>query len=234
MNVNYLAGHCYTGDAIGIDRLAETLKGYDKTRPYPLKPDIQLRTDIQNLESGKKTASFYINADYVELIPYRNESQPVRRTASIQVRCVDEDDRATVICYGVGSSAAEAIKEIKRILGMNRMGLIHLQIPSQVIKNIVIGDSSRWIGGRWNDVDAKTKSASLSGDLDESAFKAAFEKAGKISSASFESNHLRHRTVSLASNGSVGVRGKVVNYPDVSDYFDMIVKPALKAFLSQP
>lgn len=225
----YPHGQYFVGEPVDMAKVNE-LKNLDDAhvKKYPHQ-EIKLRTNVkkESFVQGQKVASFYIEADYVEIYESRAEEQPVRRTAAMMVRFEKTDDGMDVFCFGDPGESGVVMKELKKALGLKPRHFTHLELKKEDLKAIALVDCEIWERGNWKDVDVDTKGASLRGRLDKSVYTAQFEKKGTITSIGFASKYLGSREVSISSIGTVGIKGRDATQVMVSDYFQKVVRPNL-------
>lgn len=203
---------------VDMGNLESELKSYDSKTPHQ-KLDKELRTTVENVKRTNRGLLGTIYYDRPRKLGARPGEDPwVKETLHAEVRFVDEDPLGTgFISIGPKHKRTQTRSEVADILGVNAEQDIDLQgINADALTKVVADDSRDSTFGWWEDVDADTSSASITGDIESSTHAKRIDSKGKPTWVVFVSD--RYDLKVGVSRDNVVFYGKGWTHDMMEDY----------------
>jgi len=216
----------YKSEKMDRNILREKLETYREERHQEgiYKPLIENVEEFSLLENGVKFKFVY---DYVVPIPYRDETQKILRTASADIKVIDPQGRNLYLVY-TSSKIADSIRvRLSKILSNSDNFIEKVSIPPDVLRDIENNDAVEVKYGWWDDIETYAKKGALKGNLSRSRYYTDFERSGKPTLITFESQSTG-RTIKLSSRGIITFYGQNVTNQEIEDYIMRIIIPRLR------
>lgn len=206
----------YRSEKIDRNILREKLETYreEKHQEGIHRPLVENVEEFSLLDNGVKFKFLY---DYVEPIPYRDETQKILRTVSAEIKIIDPQGRNLYLIYG-SSKIADSIRvRLSRILSNSDDFIEKVSIPPDVLRNIVNDDAIEVKYGWWDNIETYARKGALKGNLSRSRYYIDFERSGSPTLITFESQSTG-RTIKISSKGIVIFYGQNVTQQEIEDY----------------
>jgi len=209
-----------TGD-IDIDEIYDRLTSgggsYTRTSSHL---DDPLITDVENVQETSSGIECAVRYDIETTRPVREREDPwISMLKKATVR-ISED----MFILNKFDSKKRAARETGRILEIGTEGYDPVEFSSTTVFGVVAEDGEGTNQRTWENPTEHADTATIYGDVSDSALAAEFDDAGRPSWARFESRTYPQREVGVSTNKNSVVFVGDWDFPEMEDYiFDKVI-----------
>ena len=210
-----LSCRLFRSPKISTSTLRQKLHDYRRTTKDEGAPR-PLVENVTEFRVSHGVARFTYQYDFVDTIPYRDETQKIVRTAAAEVAAVDPQGENLYYIYG-RAKVADAIRlRIGRILAGNEDLIEDVIIPPERLRKLLAEDAVELKFGWWDGIDTYARKGALKGNVFKSKYYNDFKKGVPIS-VMFESKS-NGRTIRISTSGSVTFYGRDLKPTELEQY----------------
>ena len=184
--------------------------------------DMPLTENIENFAISDNGVKFEFLYDYVIPIPNREGTQKVLKLAVAKIKIIDLPRNNLYLIYSKAKIADSIRVRLSRILSGGDDFVENVNIPSSVLRDIVINDAVEVKYGWWDDIGTYARKGALKGNLLKSSHYDDFEQSGEPTLITFESQSAG-RTVRITSKAIITFYGKNITQEEIENYINQMI-----------
>ncbi|GAA3872056.1 hypothetical protein [Haloarcula argentinensis] len=197
-----------------------TSGGASYNRP-PSHVDDPLLTDVSNVQRTSEGIECTVRYDIEDTVPVREGEDPWIDTLKTTTVRISENN----FILNKFDSKTKAAREVGRVLEIGTDGYDPVEFSSATILGVVAEDSEGTNQETWKNPTEHADTATLYGDISDSALAADFDTDGRPSWVRFESSQYPQREVGISSNKDSVVFVGDWDFPEMESYISNVVIP---------
>lgn len=207
-------------DSIDTSELYDKLDDdYGHEKPHD---DLDLRTDVANLAYASEGIECRVRYNVADTVRVRGGTEFVRNLKVARVRFTPN-----YVFFLDFNRRSYVEEEVRKILDLDRDEFNQVRFSSGLVMDVTEEDADAIEEGYWNNPTNHATTASLYGDIDDSALATRFNQDGHPTYAKFESEYFDGDEVGVSANkSSLAFWGDRSNDERVNYFFD-IVEPLI-------
>lgn len=183
-----------------------------------------LLTDVGNVERTERGVEFIARYDIEETRPVRERDEPwFAALHKVTVRVTDQ-----YFILNSYDSRSKAAKHVATILELDNDDFEQVEFNSAALISLVTDDAEELSQGTWDNPTELADTATVWGELQDSAIYADFNTGGEPSWAKFESIEYPGRETGISTNKDSVVFGSGWELSEMEDYIFSKVIPAVE------
>jgi hypothetical protein len=191
-----------------LAKYSHTTKNADLPRP--------LVENVTEFTVSHGVVRFTYLYDFVMLVPYREETQTMVRTAAAEVAIIDPPAQNLYFVYANAQVADSVAARLGRAVAGQDDYLESVEIPAARLRKLITDEAVEVKYGWWDGIDTHARKGALKGNVLRSKFYTQFKSADPTT-LTYESKSTG-RTVRVTNRGTLTIYGKGVTKPDLEQY----------------